>query len=317
MAIGKGGIVKRFPKVTALIPVRNGQEFIAACLASLYGQSYQDFEVLVVDNQSSDATRAICAELLDSRSRLVVNHGPPTIADALNLGITLANGEYIARLDSDDIARSDRFQKQVDFLENNPSFGIVGSWMGTIGDRRGVWKYPVSDDEVKISLLYRSAFGHPSVMFRSEWNAGQKGFYDSAFDLAEDWEMWTRISSVTRGANLPEPLTVYRMHDSQETKLNQMGREQCVSIIVSNYCTRLGLPKPPSTMSVGKFFGWWSAIYTTSLETGLFSRKIVRKSAYRHAIILIRRYLRAIAERTGILQTFLYGRNFVERKVRK
>lgn len=304
------------PTVSVLVPVRNGQDFISDCIESLYSQSFQDFEVLVIDNQSVDATRDICEKLLDKRSRFVTNDREPKIAHALNLGIKLSRGKYIARLDSDDVARSDRFERQVNFLEENPEVGIVGSWMGTFGDRRLTWKYPLDDADIKLSILFRSPFGHPSVMFRTSWDHGERGFYDPSYDYAEDWELWSRICQVTVGANLPEPLTLYRMHSGQETKSNEAARAECVSQIVAKYCANLGIPPPSPRPSLRAFIRWWSAVEKYFRAQGSIDRNVVRRNATSHGFILIRQFLREAFGEVRLLSFLLGLRDFLERRTK-
>lgn len=305
------------PKLSVVIPVKDGAHHIEDCIRSLYAQTFQDFEIVVVDNQSTDLTVSLCKALLDSRGRVVSNPGDPIIAEALNLGIHLASGSYIARIDSDDVARSDRFEKQVKFLDENPDIAIVGSWMQTFGERKAVWKYPETPSGIKISLLYRSPFGHPAVMFRAKWDRGRKGFYDPNFNLAEDLELWSRICAAGRGANLAETLTYYRVHTSQETKSRQTERELCVGKIVAQYCDLLALPRPPAVTSLWNFMPWWFLIAKTAAASGAFDRSLIVASAVRHASILGRQAVRLQFRRLGILSRVLAFRDSVERKVQR
>lgn len=308
--------MKRSPRVSVVIPVRNGERFIEESVSSLYSQTYQDFELLIIDNGSTDRTREVCEPMLDKRTRFVGNPGKQTIADALNIGIGLATGDYIARLDSDDVAEPNRLERQVDFLDRNPLVGIVGSWMQTFGERRRVWKYPVMDDDIRLSLFFRSPFAHPAVMFRTFWLNGGKGYYDSSFDLAEDLELWTRICRLWQGANIPQCLTLYRTHPAQATRSQSEERESCVARIVEKYSFELGLRPPPLNSLVGVAV-WWAEFLNNQGSRSAFAGANFRANIVEHSGILCRRILRGVAQAFGLLDSFLQLRNFFERRVPK
>jgi len=313
---GGGCVDEKPPKVSVVMPVKNGELFIVGALESLYRQSYQDFEVLIVDNGSEDRTREICERMIDSRTRLIPNSGNLTIADALNLGISLANGEYIARLDCDDLAQPSRFRKQVDFLDSNPDVGIVGSWMKCFGERRKSWKYPQKDTAIRLSILFRSPFGHPSVMFRAAWEGGNKGFYDPLFDFAEDLELWTRICSEWRAANIPEFLTFYRTHPRQATKSNLLEREDSVRRILDIYRARMALPPPPTGASPAAFVRWWRLMSARRQELSEVKAAEIWTLAGQHYSKLLRAFLRKVLIKVGLIESYYSARNLVERSLR-
>lgn len=286
------------PAVSVVIPVRNGERFIEECLGSLYSQTFQDFEVIVVDNSSSDKTRETCLRVSDDRTRLVEHLGRPSIAQTINAGLEVSRGNYIARLDVDDIARSDRIEKQVDFLEKNPEVAIVGSWVRTFGERRESWKYPLDNPDIRLALFFRSPFAHPSVMYRRVWESGDMVRYDPELDLAEDFELWTRFCISGFAANIPEYLTFYRTHPAQSVNLNLEARRQIVQNAVEVYSRRIGLNYSPPTSSLVSAIVWWRRTKMNPVAARFFLGANVTRLQREHFVQLFRATLRGISERT-------------------
>ncbi len=323
LCIGKTDVVAReirvksVPKVSVIMPVKNGESFLEESIQSILSQTFEDFELVLVDNGSTDKSKDICAKFLGPKVQLVRNEGNQTIADALNLGISIAKGQFIARLDSDDIAEQERLATQVDFLENNPNVGIVGSWITIFGDRSVRWKFPTSDPDIKVSLFFKSPFAHQAVMFRSKWQAGEKGFYDPSFDFAEDVELWTRISRHWLCANIPEYLTRYRTHPFQATRTNFDERQACLQRIAKNYCERFGLQPLNPDSSVKEFFSWWAHMENRSDAEGIFNGARFRRLQGEHFWIWLKGKIRRPLRAMGFLEQFLKARNHLEKLFRK
>lgn len=158
------------PKVTVLMPVYNGEEYLREAIESILFQSFGNFEFLIIDDGSTDDSINIIASYTDPRIRVITNGENIGIARALNKGIELARGKYIARMDSDDISLPKRFEKQVDFLDKNPEIGIVGSWIKTFGGRKTIiLAHPCNPEMVRIFFLFDSPLAHPTVMMRREF----------------------------------------------------------------------------------------------------------------------------------------------------
>lgn len=289
---GKLTAVGQKVRVSVVIPVRNGGEYIEEALLSLYSQSFQDFEVIVVDNGSTDNTRQVCTRVFDSRSRLLSNSGRASIAESLNLGMEHSRGDYIARLDSDDMARPDRLGLQVEFLDRNPEVGIVGSWVRTFGERNSIWKYPVASGDIRLSMFYRSPFAHPAVMFRRLWPNGKCVRYDPVYDYSEDLELWTRFCLCGPTANIPEPLTLYRTHSSQATRTNLPERERLVRQIVTKYSDEIGILSPEAPATFGRAVVWWDNILNASHGAAFFEGAHIKARRREHLFLLARAFVR-------------------------
>lgn len=307
----------RNPLVSILLPVRNGQSFIRESIKSIVVQSFENWELIIIDNGSTDDTKEVCRSFQDKRIVMTDNPGSTTIAHALNWGLDLAKGSLIARLDADDIAKPQRLERQVEFLENNLEVGIVGTWMELFGDRRLMWKYPVTNLEIQLNMFFSSPFGHPSVMYRKDWQEGSVGYYDPAFDLAEDYELWTRISRQWKCWNIPEPLTLYRAHSSQSTKEHAEARKKCVSRIRVGHCKYWGIPPLDNDSSFSALLAHLSEMKSTLESKPHFAGGDFRQLKRSQVRLLIRRQLVAVFDRLGALNFAVKARFLLENWARR
>jgi cellulose synthase/poly-beta-1,6-N-acetylglucosamine synthase-like glycosyltransferase len=205
------------PAVSVIMSVYNGARDMPAAVRSILDQSFSDFELIAIDNGSfKDDTRAVLNDLAtaDQRLRVVALDTNIGLAGALNHGIGLARGRYIARQDHDDISRPTRLAQQVAFLDANSRVGLLGTraeiWMGDEPTER-VHDHPTDNATLQFDLLANNPFVHSSVMLRRA--ALEKvGLYttDAARQPPEDFELWSRIARHYDIANLPERLLVYR-----------------------------------------------------------------------------------------------------------
>ena len=200
-------------RVTVLIAVHNEERFVRDAIDSILDQSFTAFELVVVDDASTDGTPAILAALADRRVRVLRNNINLGLTASLNRGLDVAQGDFIARLDGDDVARSDRLALQVDFLGHHPDVGIVGSSRRVV-DEHGTLLYEAAaipdDAGIRWRLLLGNALAHPTVMIRRSVLDAHRLRYDESFRTAQDYELWTRLAAVTQTANLVEPLVTYR-----------------------------------------------------------------------------------------------------------
>lgn len=215
------------PAVTVLMPVYNGERYLGAAIESILGQTFPDFELLIIDDCSTDGGMRIVKGYGDPRIRLVANEANLGVAVTLNRGIRLARGRYIARMDCDDISLPHRLRKQFNFMEGNSEVGVCGSRVRRIGAKRGLWKVQTGDAAIKSRLLFENAMAHPSVMLRTSVLARHDLGYDPTFRCAQDYAFWVELARHSRLANLDEVLLLYRVHPSQISEAQ--GREQNVS----------------------------------------------------------------------------------------
>lgn len=206
------------PKVSFVIPVLNAERTLNEALDSLTKQDFTNFDVILINDGSNDATEKIAQSYSNQLDLQLINHQTPQgIADSLNEGIKVSQAEFIARLDADDIAEPSRLSKQVEFLNQNPTIGICGTDMLVFSDgvTKGILAHPTSSNKIRTALVQRCAISHPSVMCRKQIFE-TIGYYNNQFEVAQDYELWCRASLLgIQFANIPEPLTRYRKHADQ------------------------------------------------------------------------------------------------------
>lgn len=234
------------PRVSVVMPVLNVERFLAEALASILGQSFTDFELVVVDDGSTDSSPAILAEFArrDPRVR-VVRQEQAGLTPALNRGWRLARAAYIARMDGDDVALPDRFERQVAYLDGHPRVGVVGGAFIVLtdaGERLGTITYATADGDLRRDLRRYNCIPHPTAMIRREALEGVGGY---RLERAEDYDLWLRIADAWKLANLPDPVLLYRHHPHQYS-VSHLGR-QAAGALAARAAARLradGLADP-------------------------------------------------------------------------
>ena len=215
--------------VTVLLPVYNNPN-INLCIDSVLKQTYKDFELLIIDNASTDNTVQVIKSYDDPRIRLVINEENIGPTGSLNKGVNLINTKYIARIDADDLMLEDRLEKQVEFLENNEDYGIVGSFTRHIDTNDNLYdinKLCVTDKGIRTYMNIQSPFYHPAVMIRTSILKDNNLNYDLNIRVAVEYKLWNEILKYCKGKNLPDVLTYYRVGDSNSlTAANPFKRLQ-------------------------------------------------------------------------------------------
>ena len=209
--------------VTVIMPAYNTGLYIRQAIESILNQTYQNFEFLIYDDSSTDNTVQIIESYTDERIRLYKKEKNTGYTNSLIKGIAEAKGKYIARMDSDDISHFHRLEKQVNFLEKNNEYGLVGSYVQTItsSDFSQVWKFPVDDADIRLFAIINSPFAHPSVLIRKEVLIKNQLTYSLSYEPCEDYKLWYDLLKVTKGKNLDEVLLYYRQHQNQTSILNK------------------------------------------------------------------------------------------------
>jgi glycosyltransferase involved in cell wall biosynthesis len=206
--------VSRRPLVTVLMSTYNDASYLAESVESVLGQTFGDFEFLIVDDGSTDGTRDVLGAVHDPRVRVRRNAENLGLTRSLNLGLDAASGQFVARMDADDVCFPERLARQVEFLQSRPDVGIVGCSRELVDERgRFVAHASAAEDDSRIrwKCLLGNPFAHPTVMLRRDVLDRNRLRYDKQYRTAQDYELWTRLLAVTRGANLREPLLKYRL----------------------------------------------------------------------------------------------------------
>jgi glycosyltransferase involved in cell wall biosynthesis len=207
------------PTLSIVMPVYNAAPYIREAVQSLLDQTYKDFELIVVDDGCTDESINIIEEFGDERIRILRNERNSGIVFSRNRGTAAAHGRYIAPFDADDIARKDKFEKQIAFLEKNPDFAMLGSWVKII-DEQGrpagrKWKVNAPPEKIPAILLFRNYFAQSAMVIRRE--VLPEGYYSEGYDVVEDYKMWIDITSRYKAWNYPDYLLLYRVHSLSAT----------------------------------------------------------------------------------------------------
>ena len=214
------------PRVSVVLPVFNGERYLAEAIESVLDQSLQDLELVIVDDGSTDRSRAIVEHFaaLDGRVRLLINEINQGLATTLNRGWREAHAPYIARLDADDIALPERLSLQVAFLDSNPAVAVVGGASIRIdeaGHRGAAMLFPTTDRGIRATLTRRCCIPHSGAVIRKSV-LEQVGGY--RLGEAEDFDLWLRVCrSLAARVLLRFPVVLYREHASQITHRTSRG----------------------------------------------------------------------------------------------
>ena len=232
------------PTVSVIIPVYNAERFLVQAVESILRQTYQDFELIVVDDGSPDQSMAMIAQLGSAKIRCLRTPQQGGPSGARNWGIRHARGQFIAFLDADDVALPLRLEKQVAFLIQHPNVGLLGTWAEIIGEQGQLaadqWAFsPEPSAHLPVNLLFHNRFIGSSVMLRAELATAQ-GF-DPTLHLAEDYDLWVRLAQLTACAILPEKLVQYRIHPHSLSYGKTSQMRQSTRLIVRNQLAALGV----------------------------------------------------------------------------
>jgi glycosyltransferase involved in cell wall biosynthesis len=213
------------PKITVLLPVFNDEGHIKQSVASVIEQTFQNWELLVLDDGSTDRSIKMIKDLLarDPRIKLINNPTNIGLIETLNKGLSASHSDLIARIDSDDYWNDKtKLQKQFDFLNSNPEYGLIGTCGIAVDEQdKHIFNlnYPETDSEIRSQILRRNCFIHSSVMFRKNL-ALKCGGYNQNYKHVEDYTLWLQLGTISKLANLPEQMITYRINQKGITQNN-------------------------------------------------------------------------------------------------
>jgi hypothetical protein len=245
------------PTVSVLMSVYNGEPYLSHAVQSILAQTYRDFELVIVDDGSTDRTRDILAsfEASDGRIRILRNERNIGLSHSLNRGLSAVRARLVARMDADDLSRPDRLERQVAFLTERPEVDLVGSWLRVIG-RNIILSRPSRHEDLVAVLCFQNCFWHPTLMFRLDrgdgTGIGEAIAYDAAHLYAEDYDLWVRLALDHRAclANIDEPLLHYRVHRRSVTQSHAAVQAETAQTIRRMQLQRLGLSPDAETLEL-------------------------------------------------------------------
>ena len=260
------------PLISVLMPVYNCSKYIYNSTISILNQTFSDFELIIIDDCSTDNTVDILKKFNDERIVLIVKQKNTGITNSLNYALDIAKGKYLARMDGDDISNIDRLEKQYEFMESHPDVVLCGggyeviksnyehgqkgdifvqkasaatldvltrAWIRIFwgkGDIRiKTFKPYLLHGELLFDLATHCSFAHPTVMIKSEVLKMNKVKYNPKCEPAEDYEMWTKLSEYGKLANIPDILIKYRIHEYQTTKRRSLEQKEITNKIALNH----------------------------------------------------------------------------------
>jgi glycosyltransferase involved in cell wall biosynthesis len=224
------------PLVSVLMPVYNDGSYLDDAINSVLNQSYTNFELIIVNDGSTDNTEEIINKYKNEKVQYFVNPSNIKLIKTLNKGVDLCTGKYIARMDADDICLPNRIEKQVDFLEKNTEYVLVGGQCVKINDQgerlKGTSNLSCCHDEILADLLFKSCpIVHPLVMIRRNILQEFSPVFDEEYLHAEDYDLWFRLAEKGKLANLTSVLLQYRVHSNQVTsQYNKANRDSTFKI---------------------------------------------------------------------------------------
>lgn len=301
------------PAISVVMSVYNGERFLAPAIESVLAQDFGDFEFLILDDGSTDASPALIQRYAqeDPRIRATLRENRGLVA-SLNEMIEQASAPIVARMDADDICRADRFAKQVAFLADNPDYGVVGSWTEDIdADGQPYHLTGKEHPETHEAFLVAIENGwpllcHPAAMFRRDV-VRSVGGYHRAFRHCEDYDLWLRLASVTKLGSIPERLLRYRHYESQVS--SRHATEQQIGAAVSYLAYReraegrqdptAELTDLPAIDGLDNLFGREGVARRVRARVApqlLYSRTSLRDEGFD----LLRRYLREGGDHRGM-----------------
>lgn len=230
--------------ISVVMPTCNTPKAILAeAIESILTQTYTKFEYIIVDDHTTDKeSKAYLDQLSDERIRIIRNETNLGITKSLNVGMRAAKGKYIARMDSDDISLPTRFEKQLAFMEAHPEVIVCGTWYEQFGDKTGVVKREMPDQEtMRCSFIYGNIFGlsHPSAFFRADMLRENGILYDENLPTAQDYGMWTTCIEYGSIANVEEVLVRYRIHQAQVSVAKRALQIECAARVQNRYLSKL------------------------------------------------------------------------------
>lgn len=221
------------PKVSVIMSVYNGERYLPEAIDSIINQTFKDFEFIIINDGSTDRTKEI-VESYDDERIMLIEQANMGLTKSLNRGLRLANSEYIARMDADDISHPERLYKQVSFLEQNKDVGLIGTDLLVINENGKLLyniKLPPDSPTIKQNMLKCNQFGHGAVMLRKEC-IDRIGFYREEVGPVEDYDLWLRISDEYDVANICEPLYQWRFHNKQVSTARGIYHVKCALFAV-------------------------------------------------------------------------------------
>ena len=246
-------------KISIILPTFNSENYVKNTLQSILSQNYKNYELIIIDNISTDNTINIINSYKKKIKLKIIQKKTKNLAEALNIGINESSGEFIARIDADDLVRKKRFSKRVAFLERNTDYDIVGTNAFRFKNNIIFVKpFLINYDDIllKISMIFNSPFIHPSIMIRKKFIDNNNINYNDKFDECEDYELWLKLSPHINVLMLEDVLGTYVQREGNITSGSIIPKYKNIYKIAwsySHYTNNFGIIKKMVLISL-RFF---------------------------------------------------------------
>jgi len=234
------------PLVSVIMPVYNAAQYLQESIDSILNQSYKNIEFLIYNDGSTDQSASLVQANNDPRIIFYDSSTNQGYLVHLNRGLRQAKGKYIARMDADDVAHPERIARLVFYLEKNPDVGLCGSAVRYIGASQGDIYLPESNEVIQQTLWLQNAFYHPAVMLRTSVLRANNLSYNPAYEVAEDYKLWSEMSAFTKLHNLSEVLLDYRIHPHQISRRQSVKQQKIVATVRQEQMSRLNIQLAPT-----------------------------------------------------------------------
>ena len=232
--------MKSSPLISVVMPVYNAEQYVASAVKSILSQSFPDFELVIVNDGSTDKSWDIVRSFNDNRMRLVSNPKNMGNYPSRNKGMKMASGKYICVMDADDISLPERLSVQFSFMENNPDIGLSGTAYSTMDHFKPIYKEP-DYENIRIILLRHCHLHHPTWIIRHDYIKRYQLYYNESFKYAADYVLQTKAASLFPISICNEVLLYYRMHKSQISSANASEQGKLADINRIQQLSLLGI----------------------------------------------------------------------------
>ena len=242
--------------ISVVMLVYNGSLYLREAIESILAQTLTDFELLIINDGSTDDSLAIINSYADSRLRVICNEKNVGESASRNIGLENAQGEYIAILDCDDVSLPQRLEKQLQFMKAYPQIGVSGSWVSTIGEQGSqLWQYPTHPEKLRCELLFHNVLANSSVMMRRNILLNNGIRYQS-LGYAPDYALWVKlVQHNILLANIPEVLVYYRVHAAQLSRQVNHEHDVCEKLIYLSQLSELGIYPTTQELEIHSLIG--------------------------------------------------------------
>ena len=244
------------PLITVLMPVYNAEKYLKEAIDSILQQTFVDFEFLIINDGSTDSSKEIILSYSDPRIIYIENQTNKKLVETLNIGLNLARGKYIARMDADDIAFPERLKLQYKFMENNPKVAASGTAFEVFGNNSEIFRYEINHNKIRFNMLYYTQICHPSAIIRKEILDKFNIRYNTKYFNAEDLDLFVTIGEVAELANITDVLFKYREHSENVTHLYKQIRNEDTKKVIKSEFEKIGITPNNDEMELYSRFAY-------------------------------------------------------------